>query len=99
MCLYCAAMNETNATGASEKPPTTPESRRQERRKRFVRVAARRTQQVLNRLRLLSKCANRAVYDYSEEDVAKIFDAIAEEVAEARRKFEDRARKQAEFKL
>ena len=69
-------MNDTHAEGAGEKPNTTPESRRQEKRDRFVRVAARRTQQVLDRLQLLSKCANRAVYEYGEDDVAKIFDAI-----------------------
>lgn len=92
-------MNDPVAEGASEKPSTTPESRRQEKRERFVRVAARRTQQVLDRLQLLSKCANRAVYEYGEDDVAKIFDAITEDVAESRRKFEDKAKKRAEFKL
>lgn len=91
-------MNEPTHESAGTAPPT-PESRRQERRDRFVRVAAKRTQQVLDRLRLLAKCSNRAVYEYGESDVSKIFDAINEQVADARRKFEDRTRKRVEFKL
>jgi hypothetical protein len=63
-------------TGSKE----TPEER-------FKRVAEARTTAVLDRIRLLGKCANRQIYSYSEEDVAKIFSVINKRVREAKSKF------------
>lgn len=54
---------------------------------RFKRVAEARTIAVLDRLRLLGKCANRQIYSYSEEDVVKIFSAINKRVRETKSKF------------
>lgn len=68
------------------------------RRNRFIRIAERRTQAVMERLRILSNCSNRAAYEYTPEDVEKIFTAITREVDEARRKF-DRTKGRREFKL
>jgi predicted solute-binding protein len=48
---------------------------------RFKNVAGRRVQKVLDDLESLSKCASRATYDYSEEDVRKMLKAINEKVA------------------
>ena len=63
----------------------------------FVRLAERRTTAVLNRIRILSHCANAYAYEYSDEEVVKIFDAIDEELASAKSKFEkERSR---EFRL
>ncbi len=50
------------------------------RRKRFEVVAARRVQGVLDYLDRLSNCANRANYEYSSEDVRKMFSTIRERV-------------------
>ncbi len=72
-----------------------PESKRD----RFVRIAARRTQHVLERLRILSNCSNRGVYEYSPEDIEKIFNTIQEELGLTRRQFEDRNKKRSEFTL
>ena len=38
-------------------------------------------------LQLLGNCSNSSAYDYSQEDVDKIFSAIEFEVKEARKKF------------
>jgi len=71
---------------------------RESKRDRFVRIAPRRTQQVLVRLRILGNCANRGAYEYGPEDVEKIFRAIEDEIHETRRKFERRRRRE-EFQL
>lgn len=46
---------------------------------RFKRIAGRRTNMVLEYLRLLGNCSNTSNYSYTEEDVGKIFSAIEKE--------------------
>lgn len=77
--------NRRARTGAD-----TPErsNRRTEKRERFVRVAEKRTRAVLERLRLLGKCGNPAVYEYDDEQVEQIFSAIEEELKASRAKFD-----------
>ena len=53
----------------------------------FKRLAATRTNEIINKLRILSNCANRSAYDYSEEDINKIFTAIEKATRVARSKF------------
>ena len=62
-------------------------SRNDRKKEAFSRLAAQRTNNVLERLRILGNCANRQVYDYSEEDVRKIFAAIDKEVRLVKAKF------------
>jgi hypothetical protein len=81
-----------NDPAAADKAPES-------KRDRFVRIAARRTQHVLERLRILGNCSNRGAYEYSPEDVEKIFNTIQEELGLTRRKFEDRNKKRSEFTL
>lgn len=59
-------------------------NKKETKRERFVRVAERRTQNVLDALKALSKCAHPAVYELTDEDVEKIFAAIEEAVQDAR---------------
>jgi hypothetical protein len=66
---------------AAQKPQKTP-------RERFLTVAEKRTLRVLKDLRLLGNCGNRRAYEYSEEDVEKVFGAIERELARTRAKFE-----------
>ncbi|MAZ67497.1 hypothetical protein CL652_01870 [bacterium] len=58
-----------------------------EKEQRFKRLASSRTNDILNKLRVLSNCSNRSAYDYSEEDINKIFSAIERAVKESRSKF------------
>lgn len=74
-------------TGGSEAHAPEKRDRRAERRSRFLRVAEKRTQAVLQKLQILAKCSNPAVYDYEDEQVDQIFDAIEEGVRDARAKF------------
>jgi len=56
-------------------------------KERFKRIATARTNAVLQKLRVLSNCANRQYYEYSEEEVDAIFSAIEKKVKEAKSKF------------
>lgn len=64
---------------------------------RFKRVAAARTNTVLNKLRILGNCSNKQIYNYTEEDINKIFSVINERVRETKAKF--RFSSKDEFKL
>lgn len=63
------------------------EKERETKREKFVRLAETRTNKIIDMLQLLGNCSNSSVYDYSQEDVDKIFSAIESEVKEARKKF------------
>ena len=58
------------------------------KRDRFIRIAESRTNKILNMVKLLGNCANPASYEYSREDVKKIFDAIEKELRNAKSKYE-----------
>jgi hypothetical protein len=68
------------------------------RRQAFVRLAEKRTNAVLDRIRILSNCSNPYAYEYDEEDIRRIFAAIEQELREARAKFNPRSAKK-DFKL
>jgi hypothetical protein len=85
---------ESDNTTRNESADTRSETKRE----RFLRVAERRTNTVLFRIRVLSNCANKHNYEYDEEDVTKIFDAIDREVKVARSKFETSGRPKFSFR-
>lgn len=51
-------------------------SKKSLRRERFENVAARRTQKILDLLDILGNCSNKSNYEYSDEDIRKMFLAI-----------------------
>ena len=57
------------------------------KRERFVRLAEARTNKIIDMLQLLGNCSNTSAYDYTQQDIEKIFSAIENEVREARKKF------------
>lgn len=57
------------------------------KRERFERVAVARTNKILDMIRLLGNCANKNNYEYTEEDVKKIFAAIEQELKNSKMKF------------
>lgn len=59
---------------------------------RFVRVAERRTARVLTDLRLLGQCANRRSYEYSPDQVRKIFREIRRSLRAIEERFEETGR-------
>ena len=54
---------------------------------KFVRLAEARTNKIIDTLQLLGNCANTSFYEYTQDDVDQIFQAIEIEVREAKRKF------------
>lgn len=69
-----------------------------DKKERFVRIAERRTNNILEQLRLLGNCSNKNNYSYTEEDVRKIFSVIETELKEVKMKFNSKANKE-KFKL
>ena len=57
------------------------------RAERFKRLAAQRTNLVLKRLRILGNCSNRQAYEYTKEDIDRIFAAIDRAVKETKARF------------
>ncbi|MFA6408471.1 MAG: hypothetical protein WCW36_03345 [Candidatus Paceibacterota bacterium] len=58
-----------------------------EKRERFKRLATSRTNEVLKRLQVLANCSNRSAYDYSEEEINKIFSTVDKAARDAKAKF------------
>lgn len=67
------------------------------KRERFKRLASQRTNAVLQKLKVLGNCANRSAYEYTEEEINKIFSEIERRVREMKSKFH--FIKNKEFKL
>ena len=59
------------------------------RRDRFEEIATRRVQYILNKLDNLGNCANTNNYEYSEQDVNKMFTAIRNKLRITESKFKD----------
>ena len=54
---------------------------------RFRRLAEYRTNLVLKRLKVLGNCSNRSAYEYTEDEVNKIFSEIERSIREIKAKF------------
>ena len=54
---------------------------------KFVRLATKRTQNVLDALRILGNCSNLHTYEYSRDEVEKIFKSVKGMVDEIKQKF------------
>lgn len=66
------------------------------RRQRFKRLATRRVNKALNHLRILGNLANKSYYDYTEDDVYKMFKALDSQIKVLKGKFHTGPKK---FKL
>ena len=61
---------------------------REQDRSKFVKLASMRVSKTLKDIQLIGNLANRSNYDYTDEDVAKIFKALSEEIAACRKRFD-----------
>lgn len=66
---------------------------------KFVRIAEARTNKIIDMIRLLGNCSNKASYEYSKEDLRKIFTAIENELKAAKAKFDSSSDDSIKFKL
>jgi len=57
------------------------------RKERFNRLATYRTNEVIDKIRILGNCSNKSTYEYTESDINKIFRAIEIELRETKKRF------------
>lgn len=68
----------------------TMKAKNETKHQRFVRLAEARTNRIIATLRLLGNCSNPAAYEYSKAEIIKVFHAIDDAVASAKRRFEQK---------
>lgn len=66
---------------------------------KFLRIAEARTNKIIDMVRLLSNCSNKATYEYDETDIKKIFSALEQELKNCKSKFQDSGDKDNKFTL
>lgn len=66
---------------------------------KFKRVASARTQKIIDMIELLGNCSNQYVYEYSDEEVNKIFSAIETELKIAKDKYKGKGKTKEKFTL
>ncbi len=65
-------------------------------RERFVRMAERRVNRIMDALEKLGDCSNLRNYDYSNKDIKKIFEKIEKKLKETRLKFQGTSKNKKE---
>jgi hypothetical protein len=70
------------------------------KRDKFLELANNRVNRTIKDLRLIGNLSNRSAYEYTEDDVRRIFKALQREVEVARSRFgENGSRSDSDFKL
>ncbi len=64
---------------------------------RFKRIAAKRTNELLEKIRILGNCSNRSSYKFTTEEINKIFSEIDKQLKTAKARF--MSGKRERFKL
>jgi hypothetical protein len=63
------------------------------RKERFNRIATKRTNDIIDKIRVLGNCSNRSTYDYTEDEINKIFSAINKELRISKDRFTSKRKK------
>lgn len=66
---------------------------------KFRRLAESRVNRALNDIRLIGNLSNRNNYDFTSEEVEKIFRALDSELKQVKARFLEGARRESEFRL
>ncbi len=82
----------------NNKPMKKAASKREGKWERFKRLAQRRTNRVLKTLRILGNCADKSRYEYTKEDIERIFTAVDRRLNKTKARF-DLPTDKEEFKL
>ena len=69
------------------------------KRERFVRIAEARVNKILDMMRLLGNCASPSNYEYTDEDIKKIFSTLERELKNTKNKFLGVESKEERFTL
>ena len=68
-------------------------------RERFLEVAESRTNSILEKIRILGNCSNKSLYNYSPEEINKIFKTIQDDLDHTKAKFKLEESRKRKFKL
>lgn len=68
------------------------------KRERFKRIVENRTNKIISMIDLLGNCSNKNNYEYTDEDVKNIFNAIESSLKISKMKFTEKQEK-GKFKL
>lgn len=63
------------------------------RSEKFRRIAVRRTNEIIEKIRILGNCSNKSTYAYTDEEVSKVFKNIEQELSLAKMKFSNKKKK------
>lgn len=63
------------------------------KRENFQRLSELRTNNILKALRVLGNCANKNAYEYTKQEIKKMFNAISEAIKETKLKFKKSPKK------
>jgi len=66
------------------------EQKKETKHERFKRIAAKRTNDILEKIRILGNCSNKSSYEYGEDEVNKIFSEIDKRLKLTKAKFSSR---------
>ncbi|MBI4843068.1 MAG: hypothetical protein HY809_01925 [Nitrospirae bacterium] len=61
--------------------------KQESRSERFKRIAAKRTNDILEKIRILGNCSNKSSYEYTEEEINKIFSELDKQLKLTKGKF------------
>lgn len=61
---------------------------RSDDRDKFVRLATKRVNNAIKAINLIGNLSNKSNYDYTDEDVAKIFRALQAEIGACKKRFD-----------
>lgn len=75
------------------------ETKKETKNERFKRLAEKRTRKVLNEIRVLSNLSNKGLYEYTPEQLKKIFTAIRDSLNMAEAGFKGEQKRGTEFNL
>ena len=64
------------------------------KREKFIELANKRVNKSINAVRLVGNLSNKSNYDYTSEDIKKIFDALETELKNCRNLFEKHGQKE-----
>ena len=69
------------------------------KREKFKRLAEARTNKIIDMVRLLGNLSSKSTYEYSDDDISKIFNSIEKELKISRMKFSCADNDNSKFKL
>jgi len=75
------------------------ENKKNIKRQRFIKIVESRVNKILYNLDNLGKCSNKRNYEYSDDQVRKIFREIERKVKETRLQFQFGEKNKGKFKL